>query len=77
MTTTTHAPTACDAEVRLKRASFAFQNMLGDGRLDLGQLKQLLAPTECDDHKHVPTASRPLDLDPHESYYRPPYAGRD
>lgn len=24
----------------------------------------------------VPTASRPLTLDPHEAYYRPPYTGR-
>jgi hypothetical protein len=60
--------------------------MLGDGRFDLGQLKQMLDPTECDDHKpagvergmiEVKTASRPLSLDPHESYYRPPYTGRD
>ena len=87
MTAVVHAPVTCDAEDRLKRASFAFANMLGDGRFDLGQLKHLLAPTECEDHKPaghergalltVPTASRPLSLDPHESYYRPPYTGRD
>jgi hypothetical protein len=60
--------------------------MLGDGRFDLGELKKLLDPTECDDHKpaghqrgaiSVPTASRPLSLDPQDSYYRPPYTGRD
>ena len=86
MTTIVNAPTVCDAEDRLKRAAFAFKNMLGDGRFDLGQLKQLLDPVECDDHKPaghecgvvtVKTASSPLNLDPHESYYRPPYTGRD
>ena len=86
MTTIAHHPTTCDAEDRLRRAEFAFTNMLGDGHFDLAQLKQLLAPTECEDHKpagaergitSVRTASSPLSLDPHESYYRPPYTGRD
>ena len=86
MTAVVHAPTTCDAEDRLRRAEYAFTNMLGDGRFDLGELKRLLKPAECDDHKPagaergaiiVPTASRPLNLDPVESYYRPPYPGRD
>lgn len=88
MTAVVHAPTTCDAEDRLRRAAFAFKNMIGEGRFDLGQLKHLLDPAECDDHKPagaergqrpivVPTASRPLNLDPHESYYRPPFTGRD
>lgn len=87
MTAVVHTPTTCDAEDRLRRAAFAFTNMLGDGRFDLGELKALLKPAECEDHKPagvqrgqtitVPTASRPLSLDPHESYYRPPYTGRD
>ena len=86
MTAIVHAPTVCDAEDRLRRAAFAFKNMLGDGRFDLAELKHLLAPTECVDHKPagaergvltVKTSSSPVTLDPHESYYRPPYTGRD
>lgn len=86
MTAVVHTPSICDAEDRLRRAAFAFTNMLGDGRFDLGQLKQLLAPTECADHKPaghergavtVKTSSSPISLDPQDSYYRPPYTGQD
>jgi hypothetical protein len=86
MTTIAHAPTTCDAEDRLRQAAFAFTNMLGDGRFDLGELRRLLKPAECDDHKpagsergaiSVKTSSSPLSLDPHDSYYRAPYTGRD
>lgn len=86
MTAIVHNPTTCDAEQRLRRAEFAFTNMLGDGRFDLGELRKLLKPAECEDHKPagaergavtVKTSSSPLSLDPQDSYYRPPYPGRD
>ena len=85
MTTTDTTPAHCDAEQQLRRASYALQQMKGRGMYDIGELAKLLTPRDCPEHapagieagRLIPTASRPLSLDPHESYHRPPFTGRD
>jgi hypothetical protein len=89
MTAELHAPTAhCIAEDKLKQAAYSLKQMLGSKIFDLGGLLNMMTIDECDDHKPagvdrgarplvVKTASRPLSLDPQDSYYRPPYTGRD
>ncbi|QPK40192.1 hypothetical protein SEA_JINKIES_61 [Arthrobacter phage Jinkies] len=83
MTTITHTPAACDAELKLRRAAFALQQMTGSHVFDLGALANMLKIDDCEDHRPaaadspviVKTSGAPLSLDPHDSYYRPPYTG--
>ena len=78
--------TSCDAELRLRQAAYALEQMNGTHVFDLGALLGMLRGGECEDHKPaghargnlrlVKTSSSPLSLDPHDAYYRPPYIGR-
>ena len=79
-----HEPASCDAELKLRKAAYALEQMMGPSIFDLGSLLNMLRGGECEDHKpagharglrSVPTSSSPLNLDPHEAYYRPPYTG--
>jgi len=73
----------CDAELTLQRAAYMLEQMNGTHVFDLGALLGLLRRGECEDHKPaghargvvVKTASAPLNLDPHDAYYRPPFTG--
>ena len=79
-------PAPCDAEMRMNQAAYALEQMNGPKVYDLGHLLHLLRGGECEDHnpaghargglRSVPTSSSPLNLDPHDAYYRPPYIGR-
>ena len=83
-TTTTAHTASCDAELKLRKAAYALEQMNGTHVFDLGALLSMLRGGECEDHKpagherglvSVRTASAPLNLDPHDAYYRPPFTG--
>ena len=84
MTAIQHEPATCDAALTLQQAAYMLEQMNGTHVFDLGALLgKLRAGADCPDHKPaghqrgvvVKTASAPLNLDPHDAYYRPPFTG--
>lgn len=79
---------ACEATRQLAKAAHELHIQRGNGIIDLPKLERLLTidPEHHAEHLAdvipirpgivVKTASAPLNLDPHETYYRPPFIGR-